>query len=99
IFDIVKEAIETQDEIGSILRTHFIFERILEAWIYAKCNKEDFFNDTQIGFRTKLKIARNLGLFSEVYDIGERLNKIRNTIAHHVLREVNQENLTLYMKV
>jgi hypothetical protein len=91
IFDIVKEAIETKDEICSILRTHLFFERILEAWIYAKCNKEDFFNDTQIGFFTKLKIACNLGLFSEVYDIGERLNKIRNTIAHHVLREENQE--------
>ena len=43
IFDIVKESIETHDEIGSILRTHLFFERILEEWIYAKCNKEDFF--------------------------------------------------------
>ncbi|HFC6387898.1 TPA: hypothetical protein ACFNMI_000965 [Neisseria bacilliformis] len=83
-YKIIKEAIKTSDEIGSILRTHLYFEKILESWIYSVCNQENFFKDTQLGFYTKLKIALNLGLPAEVSDIASRLNKIRNSIAHNV---------------
>ncbi|WP_191963627.1 hypothetical protein [Neisseria zalophi] len=86
-FNIIKDALKTPDEVGSTLRMHLFFERILESWIYANCNREDFFENTQVGFWTKLQIASNLGLPQEVFDIAKKLNRIRNKIAHHLINE------------
>nr|UOP05346.1 hypothetical protein LVJ77_03890 [Conchiformibius kuhniae] len=78
----IKTAMQTDDIIGSVLRTHLTAEQILTAWIYAACNRENFLHGTQLTFGIKLTIADNLGLPEYASKIFRNINKIRNKLAH-----------------
>ncbi|OAM26164.1 hypothetical protein A7P95_10720 [Eikenella longinqua] len=81
--ELVKSALSTLDVIGSVLRTHLAAEQIIEAWIYAACNRANFFANTSTIFAAKRKIAVNLGLPNAVSELFHNVARIRNRFAHN----------------
>lgn len=79
---LIKNALQTEDIAGSVLRIHLSCEQILTAWIYAACGREDFLQGTQLTFGVKLTIAENLDLPEYASKIFRNINKIRNRLAH-----------------
>ena len=80
--ELVKSTLSTSDIIGSVLRTHLTAEQIIEAWIYAACNRANLFTDTSITFAAKRQIAVNLGLPKAASSLFHNVAKIRNRFAH-----------------
>ncbi|HCP79972.1 MAG: hypothetical protein CML16_14680 [Pusillimonas sp.] len=70
------------DEVSVVLRAHMILEEFLNIWCSRVSSTEDLFAGTFVPFKTKLIVARNLGLASEYEDILDRFNEIRNRYSH-----------------
>lgn len=70
------------DEVSVVLRAHMILEEFLNIWCSRVTSTEDLFAGTFVPFKTKLIVARNLGLASEYEDILDRFNEIRNRYSH-----------------
>lgn len=80
------QAIQTEDDIGAVLRIHLLSERLSEAWICAACDADNFFGEgnysVRINCSDKFKLARNLGVPDELYSALKMINSIRNNLAH-----------------
>lgn len=88
------QMIETEDNIGCILRGHFVIENFLNIYVSDRVGVQDFFN-FRINFNEKLKIAERLGIKKEIYSSIKVLNNIRNDLAHkhqHVITTQTIEN-------
>ncbi len=70
------------DEVSVVLRAHMILEEFLNIWCSRVTSTEDLFAGTFVPFKTKLIVARNLGLASEYEDILDRFNEVRNRYSH-----------------
>ncbi|MBN5205386.1 hypothetical protein JY462_11220 [Serratia marcescens] len=80
------EASASSDAIGIVLRMHLMCELLAEAWACAACGQRDLFMDGEKTIRiecdAKLKLARNLGLPTPLYNAMKMINKVRNKFAH-----------------
>ncbi|MBC7202977.1 MAG: hypothetical protein H5U29_05550 [Pusillimonas sp.] len=70
------------DEVSVVLRAHMILEEFLNIWCSRITGTNDLFAGAFVPFKTKLVVARNLGLASEYEAILDNLNKIRNSYSH-----------------
>lgn len=83
---------QIQDDIGVVLRLHLLTEQVVENFICAVCNQPNMFwfiegkNESKItvSYDHKLKIAKTLGLPDAVYKVFQRLNTMRNKLAHRI---------------
>lgn len=85
VFDLenIIALINTKDEIGAVLRIHFMLENLIELWCNKVTQHEDFFDfNSRLNFSLKLGIAKKLGLNSEIARFISTFNKIRNDMAH-----------------
>lgn len=85
IFDVnsIITAMNTNDEIGAVLRIHFMLENFIELWCNKISKNEDFFNfRPRPSFSLKLEIAKKLGLNAEMARFIKTFNTIRNDMAH-----------------
>ena len=75
--------INSNDEIGAVLRIHFMLESLIELWCNKVTKHEDFFDfNSRLNFSLKLEIAKKLGLNAEMARFISTFNKIRNNMAH-----------------
>lgn len=74
--------INALDEASVVLRAHMILEEFLNIWCSRLTKTDDLFAGTFVPFKTKLVVARNLGLAKEYDDILEKFNEIRNRYSH-----------------
>lgn len=86
------------DTLGSVLRAHLICENLVEAWICSSCEQAAFFgaenSRLNIGFDTKLRIARNVGLPVPLYNALKTINTMRNEFAHNLgVKEIAQHHI------
>ena len=75
------------DDILTILKIHLLCEHLIEAWICSKTNQEKLFTEPikiNMNFSTKLKLARNMSLQKEIYELISKINSIRNKFAHNL---------------
>ena len=70
------------DEASVTLRAHLILEEFLNIWCSRLTETDDLFAGTFVPFKTKLVVARNLGLSVEYGDILDKLNDVRNRYSH-----------------
>jgi len=70
------------DEVSVILRAHMILEEFLNIWCGRVTGTDDLFAGTFVPFKTKLVVARNLGLAPEYGDILDKFNEVRNRYSH-----------------
>lgn len=74
--------ISIPDEATCILRGHLIIEEILNLWCSKITSTEDLYANAFVPFKTKLNISRNLGMNSEIFEVVEKINSIRNRFSH-----------------
>lgn len=100
---------ESSDEIGVVLRMHLVTESFLEAFICAAVNNADMFSTEstdkvvlRLNYQSKLGLALKLGLPLPAYKAMERLNTMRNKLAHRIENELIDEavleSLSTYAK-
>ena len=70
------------DEVSVVLRAHMILEEFLNIWCSRVTGTDDLFDGTFVPFKTKLIVARNLGLTPEYEDILDKFNEVRNRYSH-----------------
>ncbi|MDZ7594580.1 MAG: hypothetical protein U0932_08015 [Thiobacillus sp.] len=81
------------DEVSVVLRAHMILEEFLNIWCSRTTRTDDLFAGTFVPFKTKLIVARNLGLSSEYEDILDKFNEIRNRYSHKRKYALDQSKL------
>lgn len=80
--------LQSEDDIGIVLRAHLITENMIEAWCCASTNNESLFEgfgeNLTMTYAAKLQLASNLGL--NQFSVAElkRINKIRNARSHQI---------------
>lgn len=92
--DIAVALMESNDEIGVVLRIHFILESFIELWCNKITKNENFFDfSPRPNFSLKLEIAKKLGLNAEVAQFIKTFNSIRNGIAHKKENAISKSNI------
>ncbi|TCT11048.1 hypothetical protein [Paralcaligenes ureilyticus] len=81
------------DQVSVVLRAHMILEEFLNIWCSRTTGTEDLFAGTFVPFKTKLIVARNLGLASEYEEILDKFNEFRNRYSHRRKYELEQSKL------
>ena len=81
------------DEVSVVLRAHMILEEFLNIWCSRITGADDLFSGTFVPFKTKLVVARNLGLAQEYEDILDRFNDVRNRYSHKRKYALEQSKL------
>ena len=79
---------QSEDDIGVVLRLHLVTEKIIEAWCCAASNNHNFFDgfgeNVTMSYAAKLKLATNFGLNEFSYQELKVVNKIRNARSHQI---------------
>jgi len=95
LFDSVRDAFiassDSTDDLGVVLRLHLVTESFLEAFICSAIRKEDLF-DTEpkegrvfkLNYFKKLEFAAKLGLPLPTFKALDKLNQLRNNLAHKI---------------
>jgi len=81
------------DEVSVVLRAHVILEEFLNIWCSRNTSTDDLFAGTFVPFKTKLVVARNLGLSPEYEDILDKFNEVRNRYSHKRKYALEQSKL------
>lgn len=81
------------DEVSVVLRAHMILEEFLNIWCNLTTGTADLFDGTFVPFKTKLVVARNLGLASEYGDVLDKFNEVRNRYSHKRKYALEQSRL------
>lgn len=82
---------DSTDDLGVVLRLHLVTESFLEAFICSAIRKEDLF-DTEpkegrvfkLNYFKKLEFASKLGLPLPTFKALDKLNQLRNNLAHKI---------------
>ena len=74
--------INALDEATVILRAHLVLEEFLNIWAAKVTNTDDLFSGAFVQFKMKLVVCKNLGLSSEIHDVLDKFNEIRNRYSH-----------------
>ena len=70
------------DEATVILRAHLVLEEFLNIWAAKITGTEDLFAGAFIAFKMKLVVCKNLGLATDIYEVLDKFNEIRNRYSH-----------------
>ena len=70
------------DEVSVVLRAHMILEEFLNIWCSRITGTDDLFEGIFVPFKTKLVVARNLGLAPDYESILDKFNEVRNRYSH-----------------
>ena len=81
------------DEASVVLRAHLILEEFLNIWSSRLTGTDDLFAGTFVPFKTKLVVARNLGLPAEYESILDKFNEVRNRYSHRRKYAIEQSTL------
>lgn len=74
--------VNAQDEATVVLKAHLILEEFLNIWTAKLTGTSDLFAGTFVPFKTKLVVSRNLGLSSELFEVLNQFNEVRNRYSH-----------------
>jgi hypothetical protein len=70
------------DEATVVLRAHLVLEEFLNIWASRVTCTDDLFAGAFVQFKTKLVVCRNLGLATDLFEILDKFNDIRNRYSH-----------------
>lgn len=84
-FDVLVTAFESEDEVGTVLRTHLVFEKFLD-WTFDHFVTGELKTCVQrpTNFRGKVSMAAALGLPVALATAVNQLNNVRNDLAHRM---------------
>ena len=86
---------KSKDDVSRILLTHLYMERLLERYINSKVSKSKrLFGKNGLSFIQKLNLAYAFNEFDDqLYESLNKVNKLRNDIAHQVGFDIDQEQV------
>lgn len=88
--------VNSQDDIGVMLRAHLLLEKSLEAWCICASGNDMFFADfgpdTVLNFAAKNQLAKNFGLSESLRKFISKFNRFRNDRAHRIESMDIQQN-------
>ena len=100
----IVSSFESEDDIGVVLRIHLITEAFLEAFICAAVGNEKIFDNSKsdaiffkLNYHSKLGLAYKLGLPVPAYKVLEKLNSLRNKLAHRIDEVIISDNVIATM--
>ncbi len=82
------------DDLTVVIRAHLLVENIIER-ILAKSLRLEVFDDRELTFSFKLKMAQSLNLLDDLYPAIKRLNNIRNEFAHNIETKMQSVDITI----
>ncbi len=85
--------LNARDESALVLRAHLILEEFLNIWAAKTTRTEDLFAGQFISFKTKLQVSKNLGLMTEIVDVLDRFNNLRNDFSHRRRHKIEESRL------
>lgn len=86
--------LNSRDEALIALKFHLIMEEFINIWCSKITGLDDLFKGMDfVPFKTKLQIARNLGLNEDFYRSLDKLNGIRNKYSHRLKFEVGNSDV------
>lgn len=74
--------LNTNEESTVVLKAHLILEEFLNIWSSMVTSTDDLYAGGFVNFKTKLNIARNLGLSEDIYRTLDKVNDTRNRYSH-----------------
>ncbi|MAE39893.1 MAG: hypothetical protein CML07_03025 [Psychrobacter sp.] len=81
------------DESACILKAHLILEDLISLYCSKLTNVDDLFTGIFVPFKTKLVIAKNMGLNGDAYKILNKINDIRNKFSHRRRHKLESSQL------
>lgn len=86
--------LNSRDEAAVALKFHLIMEEFINIWCAKITGLDDLFHGLDfVAFKTKLQIAKNLGLSVDVVRALEKLNWIRNRYSHRLKFQVGTADI------
>ncbi|WP_407280929.1 hypothetical protein U5817_12160 [Aromatoleum evansii] len=82
------------------LKAHLLAEELLDDIIEAHCKSKSVLEDVQISFSIKLKLAAALSGRDDLsygWTMGEKLNSLRNSLAHRLEHPTAQQRLNSFL--
>ena len=87
------------DDLGLVLRCHFLIEAILEQILMKYIKDKSIFYEKDFSFFLKVKLAKSMDLIPERTFIAiNRLNNIRNIFAHNINTRLDEIDLSAITK-
>lgn len=84
----IERLVNTEDDIGLVLRVHLITEAMIEAFCCAAVGNQNLFDgfgeNLTMPYAAKIQLAANLGLNEHSVAELKRLNRIRNVRSHQI---------------
>ena len=74
--------INALDEATVVLRAHLVLEEFLNIWASKVTGTDDLFAGAFVSFKIKLAVCKNLGLATDLNDVLDKFNEIRNRYSH-----------------
>ena len=97
---------ESTDDVGVVLRMHLVTESFLEAFICSAIGKSELFSadpddriTLKLNYHSKLGLARKLGLPIPAYRALEKLNGMRNKLAHRIEQDFITDSILESLEV
>jgi len=86
--------LNSRDEAVVALKFHLVMEEFINIWCSKITGLNDFFKGIDfVPFKTKLQIAKNLGLSDDFFRSLDKLNGIRNKYSHRLKFEVGDSDV------
>lgn len=85
--------VNTLDEATLILKAHLILEEFLNIWASKVTNTQDLFAGSFVPFKTKLLISKNLGLSTDLFEILDKFNDVRNRFSHRRKYKIDPQTI------
>lgn len=82
------------------IKGHLLVEELLDSIIESRCADTAPLRDIEIGFRIKLRLAQALTGYADLklaWIMAERLNALRNAIAHKLEHPLAKKRLDLFL--
>ncbi len=81
------------DDLTVVIRGHLLVETFLERLLAQRMDLKEF-EDHDLTFSRKIKMANGLGLLGDLYLPIKRLNKIRNDLAHNIQMKLQDVDIS-----
>jgi hypothetical protein len=98
IFEELIAALDSEDDLGKVIRSQIIVENILERIIESKVESKDYLRKIDFTFDQKTKLALAFGVDSNFAKPIKCIGTMRNNFAHNLRGKINESDSNNFYK-
>ena len=76
-----------------ILKAHLTIGKVIELFVEVQSGSDKILDDARLSFSSKLAIAKNLEMDSNLSAFFKKINRIRNKFAHDLSYQISEEDV------